>query len=100
MYDTLGRYVGGSLTVAGMMGLFVLAARARPRGAAGAARRGVGDAHRPHPADRRRPRRVVFVALALTESVPTAIIAGVVFVVYMTIENHVIQPAVSADRSI
>ena len=37
---------------------------------------------------------VVFVALALTESVPTAIIAGVLFVTYMTIENHVIQPAV------
>ena len=57
VYDTLGRYVGGSLTVAAMMGLFVLAARARPRRPAGAAGGGLGDDHRPHPAGRRRPRR-------------------------------------------
>jgi predicted PurR-regulated permease PerM len=37
---------------------------------------------------------IVFVALALTDSVPTAIIAGGLFVAYMTIENHVIQPAI------
>ena len=37
---------------------------------------------------------VVFVALAATDSVPTAIIAGGLFVTYMTIENHVIQPAI------
>ena len=37
---------------------------------------------------------VVFVALAATDSVPTAIIAGVLFVTYMTIENHLIQPAI------
>ena len=37
---------------------------------------------------------VVFVALALTESVPTALIAGGLFVTYMTFENHVIQPAI------
>ena len=30
----------------------------------------------------------------LTESVPTAIVAGGLFVAYMNIENHVIQPAI------
>ncbi len=35
-----------------------------------------------------------FVLLAATESVPVAIAAGVLFVVYMNIENHVIQPAI------
>jgi predicted PurR-regulated permease PerM len=94
MYDTLGRYVGGSLTVAGMMGLFVLAVGLvlgvplTPLAAVWAMLTDlipqVGGALG----------GVVFVALALTESVPTAIIAGALFVAYMTIENHVIQPAV------
>ena len=94
VYDTLGRYVGGSLTVAGMMGLFVLAVGLvlgvplAPLAAVWAMLTDlipqVGGALG----------GVVFVALALTESVPTAIIAGALFVAYMTIENHVIQPAV------
>jgi putative heme transporter len=94
LYDTLGRYVGGSLTVAGMMGLFVLAVGLvlgvplAPLAAVWAMLTDlipqVGGALG----------GVVFVALALTESVPTAIIAGGLFVAYMTIENHVIQPAV------
>lgn len=94
VYDTLGRYVGGSLTVAGMMGLFVLAlglvlgVPLAPLAAVWAMLTDlipqIGGALG----------GFVFVALALTESVPTAIIAGVVFVVYMTFENHVIQPAV------
>jgi putative heme transporter len=94
MYDTLGRYVGGSLTVAGLMGLFVLAVGLilgvplAPLAAVWAMLTDlipqVGGALG----------GVVFVALALTESVPTAIVAGVLFVAYMTIENHVIQPAV------
>ena len=94
VYDTLGRYVGGSLTVAGMMGLFVLAVGLvlgvplAPLAAVWAMLTDlipqIGGALG----------GVVFVALALTESVPTAIIAGGLFVAYMTIENHVIQPAV------
>ena len=94
VYDTLGRYVGGSLTVAVMMGLFVLAVGLvlgvplAPLAAVWAMLTDlipqVGGALG----------GVVFVALALTESVPTAIIAGGLFVAYMTIENHVIQPAV------
>jgi predicted PurR-regulated permease PerM len=94
VYDTLGRYVGGSLTVAGMMGLFVLAVGLvlgvplAPLAAVWAMLTDlipqVGGALG----------GFVFVTLALTESVPTAIIAGALFVVYMTIENHVIQPAV------
>ena len=94
LYDTLGRYVGGSLTVAGMMGLFVLAVGLvlgvplAPLAAVWAMLTDlipqIGGALG----------GVVFVALALTESVPTAIIAGGLFVAYMTIENHVIQPAV------
>jgi predicted PurR-regulated permease PerM len=94
VYDTLGRYVGGSLTVAGMMGLFVLAlglvlgVPLAPLAAVWAMLTDlipqVGGALG----------GFVFVALALTESVPTAIVAGVLFVIYMTIENHVIQPAI------
>jgi predicted PurR-regulated permease PerM len=94
VYETLGRYVGGSLTVAGMMGLFVLAlglvlgVPLAPLAAVWAMLTDlipqIGGALG----------GFVFVALALTESVPTAIVAGVLFVIYMTIENHVIQPAI------
>jgi len=35
-----------------------------------------------------------FVLLAATKSVPVAIAAGALFVVYLNIENHVIQPAI------
>lgn len=38
--------------------------------------------------------RSFLVLLALTESVPTAIIAGAAFVIYMNVENHIIQPAI------
>jgi putative heme transporter len=94
VYDTLGRYVGGSLTVAGLMGLFVLAVGLllgvplAPLAAIWAMLTDlipqIGGALG----------GTVFVALALTESVPTAIVAGGLFVAYMTIENHVIQPAI------
>lgn len=94
VYDTLGNYVGGSLTVAVMMGLFVLAVGLllgvplAPLAAVWAMLTDlipqIGGALG----------GVVFVGLALTESVPTAIIAGGLFVAYLTIENHVIQPAV------
>ena len=94
VYRTLGRYVGGSLTVAVMMGLYVLTVGLilgiplvplaavwamltdlipQVGGALGGA---------------------FFVLLAATESVPVAIAAAVLFVVYMNIENHLIQPAI------
>ena len=94
VYNTLGRYIGGSLTVALMMGLYVLTVGLilgvplvplaaiwamitdlipQVGGALGGA---------------------FFVLLALTESVPTAIVAGALFVVYMNLENHVISPAI------
>jgi predicted PurR-regulated permease PerM len=94
VYATLGRYVGGSVTVAAMMGIFVLAVGLilgvplAPMAAVWAMLTDlipqVGGALG----------GIVFVVLAATESVPTAIIAGALFVTYMTIENHVIQPAI------
>ena len=59
MYRTLGRYFGGSITVAVLMGLYVLALGLAARHPARPAGRGVGDAHRPHPPGRRVPRRLV-----------------------------------------
>lgn len=94
MYRTLGRYFGGSVTVAMFMGLFVLAlglilsVPLAPLAAVWAMLTSLipqvggflGGS--------------LFVLLAVTQGVPTAIIAGVGFVLYMNIENHVIQPAV------
>ena len=59
MYRTLGRYFGGSITVAVLMGLCVLAlglVLGIPLDPAG---RAVGDAHGPHPPGRRLPRGLV-----------------------------------------
>jgi predicted PurR-regulated permease PerM len=94
MYRTLGRYFGGSVTVAMFMGLFVLALGLIlqiplvPLAAVWAMLTDLipqvggflGGS--------------VFVMLALTQGVPTALIAGAGFVLYMNIENHVIQPAI------
>lgn len=94
MYRTLGRYFGGSVTVAMFMGLFVLtlglilSIPLVPLAAIWAMLTDLipqvggflGGS--------------VFVLLAVTQGVPTAIIAGVGFVLYMNIENHVIQPAI------
>lgn len=95
MYDTIGRYFGGSVTVALMMGgLFVLTLGLIlgiplvPLAAVWAMLTDLipqvggllGGAF--------------FVLLALTQSVPTALIAGTGFVLYMNLENHVIQPAI------
>ena len=59
LYRTLGRYFGGSITVAVLMGLYVLALGLLLGIPLAPAGRAVGDAHRPHPAGRRVPRRVV-----------------------------------------
>jgi predicted PurR-regulated permease PerM len=94
VYDTLGRYVGGSLTVALMMGIYVLTiglllgVPLTPLAAIWAMLTDlipqVGGALGGS----------FFVLLAVTESVPVAIAAAALFVVYMNIENHVIQPAI------
>jgi predicted PurR-regulated permease PerM len=94
VYDTLGRYVGGSLTVALMMGIYVLTiglllgVPLTPLAAIWAMLTDlipqVGGALGGS----------FFVLLAVTESVPVAIAAAALFVVYMNFENHVIQPAI------
>lgn len=94
LYDTLGRYFGGSLTVAMLMGLFVLtlglvlSVPLVPLAAIWAMLTDLipqvggflGGS--------------LFVMLALTESVTTGLIAAVGFVLYMNLENHVISPAI------
>jgi predicted PurR-regulated permease PerM len=94
VYRTLGRYFGGSVTVAVLMGLWVLTVGLVldvplvPLAAVWAMLTDLipqvggflGGSF--------------FVLLALTQGVPTALIAGIAFVVYMNVENHVIQPAI------
>ena len=94
LYRTLGRYFGGSVTVAVLMGLWVLTVGLLldvpliPLAAVWAMLTDLipqvggflGGS--------------LFVMLALTQGVTTAIIAGVAFVLYMNVENHVIQPAI------
>ena len=94
MYRTLGRYFGGSITVAILMGLWVLALGLLlgipliPLAALWAMLTDLipqvggflGGAF--------------FVLLATTQGATTALIAAVGFVLYMNLENHVIQPAI------
>jgi putative heme transporter len=94
VYATLGRYIGGSLTVALLMGIFVLTVGlvlGVPLAPLAAVWAMITDLI---PQVGGALGGVVFIALALTESVPTALIAGGLFVTYMTFENHVIQPAI------
>lgn len=94
LYDTLGRYFGGSLTVAMMMGLFVLTLGlilSVPLVPLAAVWAMLTDLI---PQVGGFLGGTVFVMLALTESVPTALIAGIGFVLYMNLENHVISPAI------
>jgi predicted PurR-regulated permease PerM len=94
VYRTLGRYVGGSLTVAMMMGLYVLTVGLL-----------LGVPLAPLAAVWAMLTSLIpqvggflggsfFVLLAVTESVPVALAAGALFVVYMNLENHVISPAI------
>jgi predicted PurR-regulated permease PerM len=94
MYRTLGRYFGGSITVAILMGLWVLAlglvlgVPLIPLAALWAMLTDLipqvggflGGAF--------------FVLLATTQGATTALIAAAGFVLYMNLENHVIQPAI------
>ena len=94
IYRTLGRYFGGSLTVAILMGLYVLALGLLlgiPLAPIAAIWAMLTDLI---------PQIGGFlggsflVLLALTQGVPTALVAAAAFVLYMNFENHVIQPAI------
>lgn len=94
MYDTIGRYFGGSVTVALLMGLFVLTLGlilGIPLAPLAAVWAMLTDLI---PQVGGLLGGAFFVLLALTQSVPTALIAGAGFVLYMNLENHVIQPAI------
>jgi predicted PurR-regulated permease PerM len=93
-YRTLGRYFGGSITVAILMGLYVLTlglVLGIPLAPLAAVWAMLTDLI---------PQVGGFlggsflVLLAVTQGVTPAIIAGVAFVVYMNLENHIIQPAI------
>ncbi len=94
LYDTFGSYFGGSLTVAVLMGLWVLIIGlifGVPLAPIAAIWAMITDLI---------PQIGGFLGgafvtiLALSVSVPTAIIVALLFVLYMNFENHVIQPAV------
>ncbi len=94
VYRTLGRYFGGSITVAVMMGLFVLTlglVLGIPLVPLAAIWAMLTDLI---PQVGGFLGGSLFVLLALTQGVPTALIAGAGFVLYMNIENHLIQPAI------
>ena len=94
LYETFGRYFGGSLTVAMLMGLFVLtlglilSVPLVPLAAVWAMLTSLipqvggflGGS--------------VFVMLAMTEGLTTGLIAAAGFIIYMNLENHVISPAI------
>jgi predicted PurR-regulated permease PerM len=94
MYRTLGRYFGGSITVAVLMGLYVLAlglVLGIPLAPLAALWAMLTDLI---------PQVGGFlggsflVVLATTQGVTTALIAAAAFVLYMNLENHLIQPAI------
>ena len=94
MYRTLGRYFGGSITVAILMGLYVLAlglVLGIPLAPLAAIWVMLTDLI---PQVGGFLGGSFFVLLATTQGVTTALIAAAGFVLYMNLENHVIQPAI------
>ena len=94
LYTTLGQYFGGSLTVATMMGIFVLIvalAMAIPLAPLAALWAMFTDLI---PQVGGFLGGAFLVVLALAKGPVQAIVASVLFVVYMNIENHIITPAV------
>jgi putative heme transporter len=94
---TLGQYFGGSLTVASMMGLFVLIvglALQVPLAPLAALWAMLTDLI---PQVGGFLGGTFFVMLALTKGPVTALVAAGLFVVYMNIENHLISPAVVGE---
>jgi predicted PurR-regulated permease PerM len=93
-YRTLGRYFGGSITVAILMGLYVLAlglALGIPLAPLAALWAMLTDLI---PQVGGFLGGSFFVLLAVTQGATTALIAAAGFVLYMNLENHVIQPAI------
>jgi predicted PurR-regulated permease PerM len=94
VYRTLGRYFGGSITVAILMGIWVLTlglilgVPLTPLAAVWAM---ITDLI---PQVGGFLGGSFFVLLAITEGVPQAIIAAIGFVLYMNLENHIVQPAI------
>jgi predicted PurR-regulated permease PerM len=93
-YRTLGRYFGGSITVAVLMGFYVLAlglllgVPLTPLAALWAMLTDL------IPQVGGFLGGTFFGLLAVTQGVVPALVAGVGFVLYMNIENHLIQPAI------
>jgi putative heme transporter len=93
-YRTLGRYFGGSLTVAVLMGVWVLTlglALGIPLAPLAALWAMLTDLI---PQVGGFLGGAFFVLLAVTQGVVPALIAAIGFVLYMNFENHVVQPAI------
>jgi predicted PurR-regulated permease PerM len=93
-YQVVGRYVAGSVFVAFIAGVFVLVtglALGVPLTPLVAVWVGVFDLV---PQIGGAAGGIPFVLLAFTKSAVTGVITGVLFVLYLQIENHVIQPVV------
>lgn len=97
-YQVVGRYFAGSLLVAGIAGAFVLAlglALGVPLAPLAAIWVFITDLI---PQVGGFLGGAVFVTLAVTQSVTVGLIAAVLFVVYLQIENHILQPAIVGER--
>ncbi len=94
VYRTLGRYFGGSITVAILMGIWVLTLGlilGIPLTPLAAIWATITDLI---PQVGGFLGGSFFVLLAVTEGVPQALVAAIGFVLYMNLENHVVQPAI------
>ncbi|HEX9259282.1 MAG TPA: AI-2E family transporter [Acidimicrobiales bacterium] len=94
LYRTFGSYFGGSLTVAVLMGLYVLTLGlilGVPLAPLAAIWAMITDLI---PQVGGFLGGAFFVTLALTQGVVIGLLALVLFVVYMNVENHMIQPAI------
>lgn len=97
-YQVVARYFAGSLLVAGIAGAFVLAlglVLGVPLAPLAAIWVFITDLI---PQVGGFLGGAVFVTLAVTQSLTVGIIAALLFVVYLQIENHVLQPAIVGER--
>lgn len=97
-YQVIGRYFAGSLLVAGIAGTFVLAlglVMGVPLAPLAAIWVFITDLI---PQVGGFLGGAVFVTLAVTQSVTIGVIAAVLFIVYLQVENHILQPAIVGER--
>lgn len=97
-YEVIGRYFAGSLLVAGIAGMFVLAvglALGVPLAPVAALWVFITDLI---PQVGGFLGGVFFVTLAVTQSVTVGIIAAALFIAYLNVENHILQPAIVGER--